>query len=249
LVNASPDLPAQIRAFPELQPHVGAVRGTPIAGIFLTNADLDHVLGLLTLREGTRLRVHATNAVRQTLDRFLGFSAILDVFCGIAWQEPTGDFAAVVGGGEESSLLCRAIGLRGGPPVFAKGNDQDGLHAVAYQFLDRKTNGRLLVAPDVGECNLALMGAMRESDAVLFDGTFWSGDELACFKAAARTAAEMGHLTIKESLPLLGDLPATRKIYIHINNTNPVLSVGSVEQTAVAAAGVVVGYDGLEFEI
>ena len=116
--------------------------------------------------------------------------------------------------------------------------------------MDRNTGGRLLVAPDVAGWNGALAKAMAESDAVLFDGTFWSGDELRRVKAAARTAAEMGHITIKDhSLARLGGLSARHKIYIHVNNTNPVLSPGSPERTAVEAAGIVVGYDGLEFEV
>jgi pyrroloquinoline quinone biosynthesis protein B len=116
--------------------------------------------------------------------------------------------------------------------------------------MDRNTGGQLLVAPDVGGWNDALLAAMAESDAVLFDGTFWSGDELQRVKATARTAAEMGHVTIRDdSLAVLGKLSAARKVYIHINNTNPVLSPGSPERAAVEAAGIVVGYDGLEFEI
>jgi pyrroloquinoline quinone biosynthesis protein B len=252
LVNASPDLPAQIRTFPELQPDAAALRGTPIAGVLLTNADLDHVLGLLTLREGGRLHVHASKAVRETLDGFLGLTVMLDAFCGVGWHEPPeADFAPLFGtDGGQSSLVYRAVGLPGGPPVFARGKRPTGVHGVAYQFMDRKTGGSLLVAPDVAGCNAALTAAMQESDAVLFDGTFWSGDELSHVKAQAPTATEMGHLTIKDhTLALLRNLPAAHKIYIHINNTNPVLSPGSPEQAAVATAGIVVGYDGLEFEI
>jgi pyrroloquinoline quinone biosynthesis protein B len=252
LVNASPDLPAQIRAFPALQPAPDTLRGTPIAGILLTNADLDHVLGLLTLREGGRLHIHAGKIVRETLDRAIGLTAILDAFCGVEWHEPPeSDFAPLLGtDAGQSSVLYRAIGLPGGPPIFARNQLPNGSHSVAYQFTDRNTGGRLLVAPDVADCNDALTAAMRESDAVLFDGTFWSGDELSRVKTRARTAAQMGHLTIRDhTLALLGKLPAARKIYIHINNTNPVLSPGSPEQTAVVSAGIVVGYDGLDFEV
>ena len=96
--------------------------------------------------------------------------------------------------------------------------------AVAYSITDRNTGGRLLVAPDVGGWNETLLEAMQQSDAVLFDGTFWSANELSSVKANARTASEMGHLTIKDdSLSRLSKLPARHKIYIHINNTNPVL--------------------------
>jgi len=252
LVNASPDLPGQIRNFPDLQPDSAALRGTPISGVLLTNADLDHVLGLLSLREGGRLHIHATKAVRDTLDGCLGLTAMMDAFCGVSWHEPPqADFAPLPGSrGEQSSLLYRSIELPGGPPVFAREKRLDGVHSAAYYFLDRNTGGRLLVAPDVAGCNAALAAAMLESDAVLFDGTFWSGDELLRVKAKAPTAEEMGHVTIKDhSLDLLSKLPARHKIYIHINNTNPMLSPGSPERAAVAAAGIVVGYDGLEFDL
>jgi len=218
----------------------------------LTNADLDHVLGLLSLREGGRLRIHATKAVRDTLAECLGLAGIMEAFCGVDWHEPPqADFGPLSGiEGGEGSLVYRAIALPGGPPVFAKGRHRDGTHSVAYYIMDRNTGGRLLVAPDVGGWNDDLAKAMLESDAVLFDGTFWSGDELMRVKAKAPTAAEMGHVTIRDdSLARLGKLPAGHKIYIHINNTNPVLSPGSPERAAVASAGVVVGYDGLEFEI
>jgi pyrroloquinoline quinone biosynthesis protein B len=121
---------------------------------------------------------------------------------------------------------------------------------VAYEVIDGRTGGRLLVAPDVAEVTDGLRTALLESDAVLFDGTFWSGDELVRVKERAPLAAEMGHVTIRDtSLALLGGLRAARKIYIHINNTNPVLAPGSTERAAVEAAGITVGFDGLEFEL
>jgi pyrroloquinoline quinone biosynthesis protein B len=252
LVNASPDLTAQIRACPDLNPGPAAPRGTPISGVLLTNADLDHVAGLLSLREGGRLRVHATKAVRDTLDGHLGLTALIESFCGIDWIEPpTADFAPLPGGAEgQGSLVYRAIGLPGHPPIFARERFPDGVHNAAYCIRDTKTGGRLLLAPDVAGWNDALTGAMAASDAVLFDGTFWSEDELQRFKPAAPTAAEMGHVTIRDhSLARLGGLSARHKIYIHVNNTNPVLSPGSPEQAAVLAAGVAVGCDGMEFEL
>jgi pyrroloquinoline quinone biosynthesis protein B len=186
------------------------------------------------------------------LDARLGLTAILDAFCGVEWIEPPqADFAPLAGSkGGRSSLAYRAIALPGGPPVFDRGRKPDGVHCVAYCFWDRSTGGRLLVAPDVAGWNDALAAAMAESDAVLFDGTFWSGDELRRVKANAPTAAEMGHVTIQDhSLARLRELSARHRIYVHINNTNPVLSPGSPERAAVAAAGIVVGYDGLEIAI
>jgi pyrroloquinoline quinone biosynthesis protein B len=218
----------------------------------LTNADLDHVAGLLLLREGGKLRIHATAPVRDSLDKGLGLTSILDAFCGAEWNEPPRtDFAPLTGtDGQDGSLVYRAIELPGGPPIFARRARPGGVHSVAYQIMDLNTAGRLLVAPDVGGWNDALTEAMLDSDAVLFDGTFWSADELLRVKPNARPASEMGHVTIRDdSLARLGKLPAAHKIYIHINNTNPVLSPDSPERAAVAAAGIVVGYDGLEFEI
>jgi pyrroloquinoline quinone biosynthesis protein B len=121
---------------------------------------------------------------------------------------------------------------------------------VAYQFMDERTGGRLLVAPDIGALNDQLLEALSSSDAVLCDGTFWSGDELSQVKPLAPKAGEMGHITIGDcSLKLLARLPAQHKIYIHINNTNPILAINSPERIAVESAGIMVGTDGFEFEL
>ena len=252
LVNASPDLPAQIEAYPPLQPAPQPFRNTPIAGVLLTNADLDHVLGLFSLREGGRLVIHATNAVRATVTRGLGLTPIIDTFCGADWREPSIEkFVPLLPGEDDTAgLLYRAIPLPGTPPPYAREVTAGGAHSVAYQFLDPRTGGRLLVAPDVAAVNDELRQALAASDAVLFDGTFWSGDDLSQVKSNAPQAAEMGHVTMKDcSLELLRNLTARHKIYIHINNTNPVLGSVSPERAAVEAAGITIGRDGLEFQL
>jgi pyrroloquinoline quinone biosynthesis protein B len=228
------------------------LRDSPICGVFLTNADLDHGLGLFSLREGGTLHIYGSRAIREILDESLGLTAVMNAFCGVVWHEPPEtDFAPLKGANEESgSLSYRAIRLPGGPPLFAGERHRADACSIAYSIMDRQTGGQLLVAPDVAGFNDTLNEAMREADAVLFDGTFWSGDELQQAKAKARTAEEMGHVTVKDhSLARLKTLPARRKIYIHINNTNPILSLGSPERAAVVAAGIVVGNDGLEFDL
>ena len=245
LVNASPDLAAQINFFPELHPSPDSTRNSPIAGVFLTNADLDHVLGLFALREGGRLDIVAPKAIQQPLAGPLGLNTVLDSFCGVTWHEPQSTFSS----GEESNLRYRAIALPGGPPLYAS-NLKDGPHSVAYQFLDTTAGGKLLVAPDVAAVNPELLAALKDSDAILFDGTFWSNDDLAKVRPGTRTPEQMGHVTIKDgSLDLLVKLPAKRKIYTHINNTNSILSPQSPERAAVEAAGITVGQDGIEFEL
>lgn len=251
LINAPPDLPAQIASFPELQPAKTSPRNTPIAGVLLTNADLDHTLGLLSLREGGRLNVYATQAVREATDISPGVTAVMESFGGVTWQEPPEKELMPLHdvNGVESSVQFRAIGLPGKAPKFAKDVCPDGIHSVAYELVDGHTGGKLLVAPDVAGLNDEFRAALKEADLVLFDGTFWSGDELGRVKEQAASASEMGHVTIKDSLGVLKGLPAVRKIYLHINNTNPVLRPGSPERDAVESAGITVGFDGLEFEL
>jgi pyrroloquinoline quinone biosynthesis protein B len=252
LINASPDLHWQIEANRELQPRSPAPRSSPIAGALLTNSDLDHVLGLFCLREGNRVNIYATSAVRRTLERHLGLSDILGAFCGVAWHEPPGDRLEALPGREtgKNLLTYRAVALPGKPPPFAKDIPLQEMHSVAYQLADAQTGGRLLVAPDVAALNDELLEALSSADAVLFDGTFWSTDELSRVKPHAPGAGEMGHVTIRDcSLGLLGRLRAKRKIYIHINNTNPILASDSRERAAVEAAGIIVGSDGFEFEL
>lgn len=219
--------------------------------MLLTNADLDHVLGLLSMREGGRLQIYATEAVRGVLTGGAGLRAILDSFCGVDWHEPPVELTALHGiDGVAGDVEFRAIPLPGNAPLYAGGQSQPGVHSVAYQFMDRKTGARLLVAPDVAACNDDLKKVLLESNAVLFDGTFWSDGELSSLKPNARTATQMGHLTIRDaSLGLLSGLPAARKVYIHINNTNPILAPGSPERVAVDKAGITVGQDGMEFDL
>jgi pyrroloquinoline quinone biosynthesis protein B len=253
LINASPDISFQLRQFPELQPRAQPMRNTPVAGVFLTNADLDHVLGLFSLREGDRLEVHASAATRHIAESCLGLETVLNNFGGSDWHEPpTTNFTTVVPGSvPKSDLLYRAIELKGTPPPFAgKAEPTGGGHSLAYEFLDPRTGGRLLVAPDVAEINAGLREALATSDAVLFDGTFWSSDELARVRPGARQAGDMGHVTIRDcSLELLKKSASSTKVYIHINNTNPILATDSAERAAVETAGIVVGWDGLEFEL
>jgi pyrroloquinoline quinone biosynthesis protein B len=251
LVNASPDLPQQIQATPQLQPCSDTPRNTPIAGVLLTNADLDHVLGLFSLREGDPVNIYATSAVQQTLKSCLGLNTILETFCGVSWNElPKNDFVPFETYEKKPALLFRAIEIAGKPPPYSKQILNGRGQSVAFQFADPQTGKKLLVAPDVSAMNDELQEALTTSEAILFDGTFWSADELSAIKPTAPRAGEMGHLTIKDcSLELLRNTRARHKVYIHINNTNPILSPASPERAEVEAAGILVGVDGFEFEL
>ncbi len=225
LINASPDLTRQIESMPQLQPGRDSPRNTPIAGVLLTNADIDHALGLLLLRQQeTPLVVHAADQTRTALE---WIDSVLARFSGIEWRKIAAEFQSLSGG-----IGFRTIELP---------------RSVAFQFRDDTSGATALFAPSVDELTDELRDAVDASDVVLFDGTFWSDDELAAVRPGARSARQMNHLPISEgSLDFLRQSPARRKIYTHINNTNRILMPGTRERTQVEQAGIEIAHDGLE---
>jgi pyrroloquinoline quinone biosynthesis protein B len=225
LINASPDLTRQIESMPQLQPGRDSPRNTPIAGVLLTNADIDHALGLLLLRQQeTPLVVYAADETRTAL---AWIDSILARFCGIEWQKISPEFQSL-----GASIAFRAVELP---------------RSVAFQFRDDTSGAIVLFAPSVGKLTEELRDAVGASDVVIFDGTFWSDGELAMVRPGARSAREMNHLPISDgSLDLLRQSPARRKIYTHINNTNPILMPGTRERAQVEQAGIEIARDGLE---
>ena len=225
LINASPDLPRQIENMPELQPHRDSPRNTPIRAVFLTNADIDHALGLFLLRQDEApLVVYAADQTRTAL---AWIDRVLARFRRIEWRKISADFQSLSG-----SLGFRAIQLPG---------------SVAYQFRDDSSGATALFAPIVGELTEQLRNAVDASAVILFDGTFWTDGELATVRPGARTSREMNHLPISDgSLDFLRQSPARRKIFTHMNNTNPILRPGSRERAQVEQAGIVIARDGLE---
>jgi pyrroloquinoline quinone biosynthesis protein B len=253
LLNASPDIRAQIESFPPLQPSNEKIRNSPIEAVLLTNADLDHTLGLLLLREGEELRIHATAAVRQSLSGGISFASALESFCGAEWMEPpTKPQPLLLRDGSAGGLTYEAILLQGKLPRYAKSQVRPLTgNVVGYRITDNKTAGRLLFLPEVGQLDDKLMNILPECEVLLFDGTFWSEDEMRERGTGSLSAADMGHLPISGasgSLNVLAKLRVKHKIYTHINNTNPILIEGSAEHAAVNVAGCLVGRDGMEIE-
>jgi pyrroloquinoline quinone biosynthesis protein B len=254
LLNASPDIRLQIETFAPLLPSAGTTRGTGIDSVLITNADLDHTLGLFILREGYPLTIHATPAVRAALADGLALDAVLSCYCGVEWRTPLETPAPLLTtDGEPSGLSYQAIALPGKPPRY---REKDAAPApgdcIGYRFVDERTGGRLVFMPDVAALNVAAQEHLRSCDALLMDGTFWSDSEMQQTGAGSASAARMGHWPIggpEGSLALLAQLPIGRKIYMHINNTNPILQPDSPEHKAVEAGGCEVGYDGLEFTL
>jgi pyrroloquinoline quinone biosynthesis protein B len=226
LIDASPDLATQISSFRPLQPRELTPRNSPIAGVLLSSADIDHAIGILSLRQGDGpLPVYTSAEVREKLS---WLDELMRPFCGIDWRELPQQFMKLADG----------IGLRG--------TELPG--SVAFQ-LKANRNRRLVVALTVRALSGELVDAIKNADAVFFDGTFWSDDELAPLREGAPSALELGHMPVQRSLFVVSESRARRKIYLHINNTNPVFAPDSRERQILEAAGVTVGYDGLEFEL
>ena len=256
LLNASPDIARQIDAFSPLQPVRFHPRGTPIQGVLLTNADLDHTLGLLSLREGSALSLHANREIQAALTDGLGLLPALKSFCKTkVFRASLAERRLRHADGSPSALSYRAFKVPCKKPRFASKmrSDGSGMHgAIGYKICDSKTGGCLIYAPEVLKVTENLASFLNDCDLLLFDGTFWSDNEMAKEGIAGRTALKMGHIPIQGedgSLRRLANVTAPRKIFVHINNTNPILRENSPERRRVLSAGWQVGEDGMEFEI
>jgi len=260
LLGASPDLRAQIEADPELHPREAGQgsRHSPVVGAVLANADIDHVLGLLLLRELQPVRVHATVPIRQILLEDNSMFTMLQRTPGqLSWTEfvPGETFALQHPSGESSGMRCRALSLHPHYPEYVSKKRKSGLapgEASLGLMIESPSGRRLAFLPAVPEITETLLGELGSVDVLLFDGTFWSDDELIRIQGDGKTAREMGHLPVSGndgSLRRLAQLRPARKIYIHINNTNPMLNEAGPEYHQVRSSGWEVAEDGWQFDL
>ena len=254
LLNASPEIRAQIEGFPSLHPRDR--RQSPIQALLLTNGDLDHCLGLLSLRESHPLLVYATERVRvgfteknvlyRTLERFPG---------QVTWRTlKPGRREELFGvDGRESGLVVEAVPVPGKPPVHLEGlMPPDQEDNVGFRIIDERTRSVLAYVSGVGALTESVRQVLDGADCVFFDGTFWSSDELRALGLGEKRAEDMAHLPVggpAGSARQLAKLGAARKIYIHLNNTNPLLREDSPERASVTAAGWEIAYDGMEITL
>jgi pyrroloquinoline quinone biosynthesis protein B len=254
LLNCSPEIRHQIEGFPGLHPR--GPRDSPIAAILVTNGDLDHCLGLLSLRESHPLVVYATEPVRRgfvednilyrTLERFPG---------QVTWRmlKLGGDEAIVGPDGRPTGLAVTPLAVPGKPPIHLEHRAPPAPEDNIGVRVREQATGRVLAycsaaAAVTDDVRRALDGA----DAVFFDGTFWSSDELPALGLGTKRAEEMAHLPVGGpggSLAGLAGLRARRRVYIHINNTNPMLRDDSAERAQVDAAGWEIARDGMEVQL
>ena len=247
LVNASPDLRQQLEALDAQG--VGGVRAPPIAGVLLTDAEIDHTAGLLLLRESQApVRVFGAEGVERALRDGYPVLAILERYCGVEWRTLEPARATPLDG---SSLSVEPFDAGGDAPRYLSGSDVE-LEASGYVFRDGADGGVTTYVPGLARLDDGVLARFAESDLVLADGTFWRDDELARLGISARSARDMGHLPLAGAggtLEALARLRRPRKVLVHINNTNPILLEDSAEREAVIRAGVEVAYDGLEIAL
>jgi pyrroloquinoline quinone biosynthesis protein B len=253
LCNASPDIHAQLAA--QLPPTGDApIRSSSIKDILLVDGQLDHALGMCLLRENRGpLRVWTTDVVAQDLSAGLPLLPLLGHYCGveqhrIALDQSEFQVPSLPG------VAVSALPVEGKPAPYSPRRDRPARgDNIGLIFRDRARNASLFYAPGLAEVSDEVLRAMRASSAVLVDGTFWSDEEMIEAGVSHKRAREIGHLPqsgaggMIEQLARLPD--TTRRILIHINNTNPILDESSAQRRELAAAGIEVAFDGMRIEI
>ncbi|RZQ60793.1 pyrroloquinoline quinone biosynthesis protein PqqB [Amycolatopsis suaedae] len=249
LINASPDIRSQILSTPALAAGPGP-RDTPLRGALLTDAELDHTLGLMMLREGSGLRVWAPDAVLHALRHGFGLRDIVSRYGGWDWAPV--DTATVLGG-----LRVTVLPVSDKRPKYAADESRvDGPWVVAYRIEDPATGGVLVYAPCLATWPDGFDAFVEDADCVLLDGTFYASGEMSGATAegvGSGAQRAMGHIPVTDSLvhirEHLARRPGTRWCYTHLNNTNPLVDPASPEHAEVRAAGAEVPPDGTEFKL
>jgi pyrroloquinoline quinone biosynthesis protein B len=241
LVNASPDIRAQVLAAPALAAGPGP-RDTPLRGALLTDAELDHTLGLMLLREGGGLRVFAPPPVLSALGDRFPIRGTVARYGSWAWESEV----------DMPGLVVSSFAVSDKKPKYAADSPAEGPWVVAYRISDPATGGALVYAPCLREWPSGFDEFVDGADAVLLDGTFYSPGEMTGAGTSASTQRAMGHVPIggpDGSLTRIREHSGIRWCYTHLNNTNPVLDSRTAEFAAVREAGVDVPLDGTELVV
>jgi pyrroloquinoline quinone biosynthesis protein B len=252
LFNASPDLLAQYKSFAPLQP-ARAIRDTAIRSIVLMDAQIDHTTGLLMLREGRPLEIYCTDMAREDLSTGNPLFKILGHYCGVNWHAvPTehGSSFPVIGA---EDLAFTAVPLKSNAPPYSPHRDKPRQgDNIGVRIADPRSGRVLFYAPGLGEIEPHLRPFLEEADVLMVDGTFWTDDEMIRLGLSKKHARDIGHLPqsgIGGMVEVLKPLKASRKILIHINNTNPILDEDSDERRQLTGAGIEVAYDGMDVRL
>lgn len=251
LFNASPDIRAQLEAFPAIQPQTG-IRDTGITAILLIDSQIDHATGLLTLREGKPLDIYCTDMVYQDLTTGFPVFTMLKDYCTVNHHPIRCDGTAFsIPGIEDIRLYAHALKSKAPPysPHRHDPHDGDNIGVVVEQI---STGQKLFYSPGLGEIEPHVLKLLREADCLMVDGTFWSDDEMNVQHISRKKARDIGHLPQSGAggmIEVLNSVDNARKILIHINNTNPILDEDSHQRKILDAHGIEVAFDGMEIDL
>ncbi|MFG1476387.1 pyrroloquinoline quinone biosynthesis protein PqqB [Xanthobacter agilis] len=247
LLNASPDLRAQIAATRALHPRLGE-RHSPISAVVVTNGDVDHITGLLTLRESQPFALFGTAETLGMVNGNPVFGVVNEALVPRKTVALGETFSPVPG------LALEMFSVPGKVPLWQEdenlviGAETGGTVGVTVTAGDR----RLVYIPGCAAITDTVRARITGADLLFFDGTLYRDDEMMLAGTGVKTGARMGHLSMSGAdgtIALLADIPAARRVFIHINNTNPALIEDSPERLAVEAAGWIVARDGMEFAL
>jgi pyrroloquinoline quinone biosynthesis protein B len=260
LFNASPDILQQIAETPELQPRAESpLRSTPIRAVVLTNADVDHVAGLLSLRERQPFAIYATAEVLAVLDANSIFN-VLDRTIVPRHMLPLGrEFEICDADNRGTGVRIESFAVPGKVALYMEDSSRpdadfgsDRGDTIGVRIAGRHGGGAVFYIPGCARIDAALRSRLAGAACLLFDGTVFTDDEMIAAGVGAKTGARMGHLAMSGpdgSIAGLEGVKIGRRVFVHINNTNPVLDENSAEHAAVTAAGWEVAHDGMEIEL
>jgi pyrroloquinoline quinone biosynthesis protein B len=250
LINASPDIVTQIRATPAMQP-ARHRRDSGIAAVMLMDAQIDHVTGLLMLREGKTLPLYCTAPVWRELNGALPLVPVLSHYCGVRWHELPVEGSLQIPG--IAGIRFTPLALSSKAPPYSDHREQPHTgDNIGLLIEDVATGKSAFYAPGLGAIDPQVEAALRQADCVLVDGTFWHADEMIELGLSSKTAADMGHLPQSGEggmIAVLDGVNARRKVLIHINNTNPILDEDAEQRAVLARHGIDVAFDGMEITL
>lgn len=248
LFNTSPDIRAQLEAFPAIQPREG-VRDTGIKAILLIDSQIDHTTGMLMLREGKPLQVYCSEMVRQDLSTGFPLFKMLEDYCTVEHHPvPLDGGSFTIPGIDDLRFYSHSLKSKA-PPYSPHRNDPHDGDNIGVIIEQISTGKKVYYAPGLGEIEPHVMAAMQDADCLLVDGTFWTDDEMEQQGISPKKAREIGHLPQSGPggmIEVLDGVHETRKILIHINNTNPILDDDSAQRRQLTEAGIEVACDGME---
>lgn len=241
ILNASPDIREQVAASPVLYPRVR--RDSPIHAVMITNGDVDHIAGLLTLREGSPFTLHATAATHATLAQNPLFAVLNPDVVTRAVEELEQTFEPLPG------LRITPFAVPGKVPLYQEGPVVD-TRLLGEQTVGLRLEAQARIAyyiPGCADVPPDLLLRLADADVLFFDGTLWNDDEMRSTGTGQKSGARMGHMSMNGPEGSIASLATLRcrKIFVHINNTNPVLQPGP-ERDALRAAGWELAYDGMD---